>query len=152
MTDVEGNGARPRGPDRRRRPTPAFSRYWLRGRRRGGRREGETEDIYVDRPSTREWLLFAAILGLASVDGVWTLLHIERGVEEANPLMAWFLEAGGNTGFAAAKFGVTVTASAFLLLHARFRAARRLMPWVAGIYAALVVVHAATEWSLRATD
>jgi hypothetical protein len=140
---------RSRGPDRRRHPTPILSRYWLRGRRRAGRRTGETEDIYVDRPSGREWLLFAAILGLAGLDGGWTLLHLDRGVEEANPLMAWFLEIGGTAGFAIAKFGVTITAASFLLLHARFRAARRLMPWVAGIYAALVLVHAATEWTLR---
>jgi hypothetical protein len=141
----------PRGPDRRKKPTPVLSRHWLRGRRRGGRREGETEDIYVDRPSRREWLLFAAILGLAGLDGVWTLLHLERGVEEANPLMAWFLEVGGNPAFAAAKFGVTVVAAGFLLLHARFRTARRLMPWVVAVYTALVIVHAATEWSLRAS-
>ncbi len=140
----------PRGSDRRKTPTPVLSRYWLRGRRRGGRREGEAEDIYVDRPSRKEWLLFGAILGLASLDGIWTLLHLERGVEEANPLMAWFLEVGGSPAFAAAKFGVTIVAAAFLLLHARFRAARRLMPWVVVIYAALVLVHAATEWSLRA--
>jgi hypothetical protein len=140
----------PRGSDRRKKPTPVLSRYWLRGRRRGGRREGEAEDIYVDRPSRKEWLLFGAILGLASLDGIWTLLHLERGVEEANPLMAWFLEVGGSPAFAAAKFGVTIVAAAFLLLHARFRAARRLMPWVVVIYAALVLVHAATEWSLRA--
>ena len=37
-----------------------------------------TEDIYVDRPARREWVLFAAILGLAGLDGVWTLLHLER--------------------------------------------------------------------------
>ncbi|MEM6289474.1 MAG: hypothetical protein AAF845_20210, partial [Bacteroidota bacterium] len=38
------------GQDRRRRPTPMFSRYWLRGRRRsGGRRPGEDENVYVDR-------------------------------------------------------------------------------------------------------
>ncbi len=140
----------PRGSDRRKKPTPVLSRYWLRGRRRGGRREGEAEDIYVDRPSRKEWLLFGAILGLASLDGIWTLLHLERGVEEANPLMAWFLEVGGSPAFAAAKFGLTIVAAAFLLLHARFRAARRLMPWVVVIYAALVLVHAATEWSLRA--
>lgn len=149
MSGVTEDGSTPRGPDRRRRPTPAFSRYWLRGRRRGGRRSGEIEDIYVDRPSRREWLLFGAIFGLATLDGAWTLLHLARGVDEANPVMAWFLSAGGPLGFAAAKFGVTLVASAFLLLHARFRAARRLMPWVVAIYAGLVVVHAATEWSLQ---
>lgn len=151
MTNVTEDGSTPRGPDRRKKPTPAFSSYWLRGRRRGGRRAGEVEDIYVDRPSRREWLLFGAIFGLATLDGVWTLLHLERGVEEANPVMAWFLWLGGPLGFAAAKFGVTLVASAFLLLHVRFRAARRLMPWIAAIYAALMVIHAATEWSLQSS-
>ena len=67
MTVVTEDGSTPRGPDRRKSPTPAFSKYWLRGRRRGGRRSGEIEDIYVHRPSRREWLLFLAIFGLATL-------------------------------------------------------------------------------------
>ena len=39
-----------RGPDRRRRPTPMFSRFLLLGRRASGRRDGERRFSYVDRP------------------------------------------------------------------------------------------------------
>ena len=40
---------RRRGGDRRSRPTPWISRYWLRGRRRGDRRKAHRGREYVDR-------------------------------------------------------------------------------------------------------
>lgn len=126
-----------------------WSRYWLRGRRRAGRRDGERLDVYVDRPSRGEWALVGALLVLAGIDGAWTLAHLGRGVEEANPLMAWTWEAGGAPGFAAAKAGATLFATVLLLRHARFRLTRRLLPLAVFVYAALLLVHAATEAAVR---
>jgi hypothetical protein len=126
-----------------------LSRYWLRGRRRAGRRDGETLDIYVDRPSVREWSLVLAMLALAAIDAVWTLAHLRRGVEEANPLMAWAWTAGGALGFAVTKAAATLAALAFLLLHARFRLTRWLLPAAVAIYALLMGVHLLTELAVR---
>jgi len=137
------------GPDRRRRPTPMLSRYWLRGRRRAGRRDGEVRNVYVDRCSRGEAALVVALLVLALVDGAWTLAHLGRGVSEANPLMAWAWSTGGSAGFAALKVGVTVSAVLFLLLHARFRLTRALLPVAIAGYAALMGVHFATELAVR---
>lgn len=135
--------------DRRARPTPMLSRYWLRGRRRGGRRDGETADIYVDRYSRAEWLSILGMLTLTVIDWAWTWAHLRRGVGEANPIMAWAYESGGIAAFTALKLGITGLCVFFLLLHARFRRTRSLLPIVLGIYLILMLVHAATELAVR---
>ena len=78
------------------------SRYWLHGRRRGGRRDGERQGIYVDRYTRLESVLIGWIAGAAVADLALTLLHLSQGGEEANPLMAWFLHVGGIPAFCAA--------------------------------------------------
>lgn len=149
MGAVSSAPQRRNGPDRRRRPTPMLSAYWLRGRRRGGRRDGETRDVYVDRPSRSEWALAIAIVALGLIDAAWTLAHLGRGVPEANPLMAWAWESGGTLGFVTLKLGVTALAAGFLLLHSRFRLTRALLPLTVAAYVALLGVHAATELAVR---
>ena len=126
-----------------------LSRHWLRGRRRGGRRDGELLDIYVDRPSAREWSLWIAMLALATIDAVRTLAHLQRGVEEANPLMAWAWSTGGALGCAATKAAASLGALTFLLLHVRFRLTRWLLPAAVGIYALLMGVHLLAELAVR---
>lgn len=124
------------------------SRYWLRGRRRGGRRDGEDRDVYVDRYSRIEWAGILALLALTLTDWLWTWAHLGRGVQEANPVMSWAWESGGASGFAALKVGTTLVGVAVLLLHARFRWTRRLLPLVLAVYAVLLGVHAATEMAI----
>lgn len=128
-------------PDRRSRATPLLSRYWLVGRRRGGRREEESRNLYVDRYAPAEWGLAAAILALSCADLWLTLRHLARGGSEANPLMAWLLEFGAGT-FAFVKIATTVAGLFILLLHVRFRRVRGLLTFAAGLYAALMVWHA----------
>lgn len=137
MTAADRRGA----PDRRRRPTPILSRYLFVGRRRGGRRDGERLDIYVDRFRWHEWALILGVGGLATADWWWTLQHLERGVPEANPLMAGVLAWGGTAAFSHVKLWCTWLAAAWLLLHARFRWTRALLPLVLVAYLALMLVH-----------
>jgi len=134
--------------DRRQRPTPVLSRYWLRGRRRGGRRDHERWNIYVDRYSRGEWACVLGLLLLTAIDGLWTWAHLLRGVPEANPLLAWAWEQGGIAGFLTAKFAITVSALFVLLLHVRFRWTRRLLPLALVVYTALLAVHGLTELAI----
>ncbi|MFO1054445.1 MAG: DUF5658 family protein [Planctomycetota bacterium] len=150
MTTSATASERRAGPDRRRRPTPMLSRYWLRGRRRGGRRDGERDDIYVDRYTRVEWLCVVGLLLLTAIDWAWTWAHLTRGVQEANPVMAWAWREGGALGFSTLKLGVTVPGVLVLLLHSRFRYTKWLLPAVLAIYAALMIVHALTESSIPA--
>ncbi|MGH7162548.1 MAG: DUF5658 family protein [Planctomycetota bacterium] len=126
--------------DRRDRPTPPISRYWLRGRRRGGRRTGERRDLYIDRYRAADWALVLTILVLSVCDLVFTLYHLATGGEEANPVMAWVLR-GGERAFASVKLGTTVLGLAVLLVHARFRRVRALLVVAALLYAAVLVYH-----------
>ena len=129
------------GTDRRSRPTPILSRYWLRGRRRAGRRNGESQNIYVDRYSRTETLLFLWLLVASITDLALTLIHIRAGGGEANPIMAWCLAAGGTPLFISAKLGLTGLAASFLLLHARFRIARPALFCLGLMYAAVMGYH-----------
>ena len=85
-----------RGPDRRRSPTPRFSRYSLwGGRRRGPRRGEECEGSFVDVYGTR---LILAVLWIALMnvgDSFFTLVHLQAGGVKVElpggifPMYAW---------------------------------------------------------------
>lgn len=127
--------------DRRSRHTPIFSRYWLRGRRRGGRRDGETAGIYVDRYTRAETMLSIWLVVGALLDLVLTIVHLRAGGAEANPIMDWFLQQGGEPAFVAAKVFAALPATLFLLLHVRFRGAFVGLVGLGVMYMALVAYH-----------
>src|SRR5262245_3331079 len=76
-----------RGPDRRRGPTPRFSRFALwGGRRRKARRGSEREGSFVD---LYGWRLFLMIVWIALMnigDSFFTLVHLQAGGVELNPV------------------------------------------------------------------
>ena len=119
-----------------------LSRYWLRGRRRGGRRDGERTGVYVDRYRPAEVWLVVAIVVMSGVDLWTTLRHLEGGGGEANPLMAWVLDAGGGLGFSVSKLLATWLGAAALLIHVRFCGVRRSLQILVGVYATVMVWHA----------
>lgn len=134
-------------PDRRARPTPMLSRYLRRGRRLGARRSEEAVNIYVDRYRFAAWAPIVALLAMATVDWLWTLRHLSRGLEEANPILAWTLATGGTTEFSITKLGISVLGCGFLLLHARFRYTRILLPIPLAAYAGVMTLHMLMEIS-----
>ena len=133
--------SRREGPDRRKRPTRLFSRYWLRGRRRGVRRGTDNQQIYVDRYTRAEWILTGGIVLMSAADLYLTLLYLWRGGEEANPIMRWALEWGGETFFGVLKMGLTSAGALFLLLHARFRRIRFVTTGLFAGYVLLMLYH-----------
>lgn len=129
------------GVDRRAKPTPMVSRYWLRGRRKQGRRDGETENIYVDRYSTLETWLVVGVLVLSVLDMVFTILHLNDGGHEANPIMAWMLALGGQPLFVAVKLLSTAVGLFVLLVHVRFRKVKGLLGLAFVLYLGIFVFH-----------
>ncbi|MHC4955981.1 MAG: DUF5658 family protein [Planctomycetota bacterium] len=127
--------------ERRSRPTPLLSRYHFFGRRKGGRRNTETRNQYVDRYTTREWALTGAIFALSMLDLVFTLIHLDAGGREANPVMDWFLQWGGTDAFTLAKCSFTVVGLLVLLVHVRFDRVRNLMRFALLLYSALFIFH-----------
>lgn len=106
----------PRQADRRRGRTPLLSPFLFVGRRRGGRRGGEQQYQYVDRPGAWMVTAFAAVLALSLFDAWFTLDLLRRGAEEANPVMLAALELG-DRAFVFIKTAMTIVAMGFLCLH-----------------------------------
>jgi hypothetical protein len=130
-----------RGVDRRRTPTPVLSRYSLMGGRRAGdRRDAQAANIYVDR--YEPWLAAAlvAIAALCAFDAVFTLLYIQKGGSEANPIMAAVIEWGPRP-FLILKCVITNVGLVILCLHKNFRYVKQTIGALLGIYGALLVYH-----------
>jgi len=134
------------GIDRRERTTGIVSRFWLIGQRRRGRRAEERDNIYVDRYKLSDWVLVGGILVLSLLDMVFTLIHLQAGGTEANPVMAWTLAWGGHDGFKAVKIATTVVGLLVLLVHVRFRRVRALLTVAFLVYAAVFVFHIYLSW------
>jgi hypothetical protein len=134
------------GGDRRDHPTRILSRFWLFGRRRTGRRAGERSNIYVDRYSPGELFLVCGVLVLSIFDLVFTLVHLDAGGTEANPVMAWVLDQGGHSAFSWAKLITTLMGLGILLVHVRFRRVRKLLTFAFLLYAGVFVFHLYLTW------
>ena len=141
---VEGDGRRVqvyRGPDRRRVPTPRLSRFSFFGGRRGRfRRQDEREGSFVDVYGTRLWmiLLWVALMNVA--DSYFTLVHLQAGGVELNPVAAALL-AGGRKTFVVGKSALIALALLVLCVHKNFFLARVGILVSAGAYTALLAYH-----------
>lgn len=124
-----------------------LSRFLFVGRRKGGRRAGETENVYVDRPGP--WLVtaFVALTVLSLVDAWLTLDALSRGGDEANPVMRAAL-ALGNPGFVVVKTLVTTLAGGFLILHKNWRLGRLCLGVALLGYSALMGWHLYVQFML----
>lgn len=133
--------AGPRGIDRRSRRTPRLSRFsFAGGRRRGSRRRGEDAESFVDLYGVRLWLalLWVALMNVA--DSFFTLIHLQNGGSEVNPV-AGALLATGLPWFVLLKSGLIAVALLVLCLHKNFHLAR-IGLWVAATaYTLLLLYH-----------
>lgn len=135
------NAAGPRGVDRRARRTPRLSRFsFLGGRRRAFRRAREGDGAFVDLYSVRLWLILLWIALMNVADSFFTLVHLQNGGTEVNPV-AGALLATGLPNFVALKSGLIAIALVVLCLHKNFHLARVGL-WVAAIaYTLLLLYH-----------
>jgi hypothetical protein len=141
VSSREIEAERYRGPDRRSRATPRFSRYTLwGGRRRAGRRAGETDAIFVDQYSGRLLLVMLWIALMNAGDSFFTLLHLQSGGIELNPVAAAMLETG-RFGFVLLKSLVITIPLIVLTLHKSFPLARLGIWTAAAAYTALLAYH-----------
>ncbi|MBM4200638.1 MAG: hypothetical protein FJ189_05065 [Gammaproteobacteria bacterium] len=117
---IQSESRRMGAADRRARPTPAFSRFLFRGRRRKARRASEARaGYYVDRPGPKALAAAALLMVLTLLDGAFTLRLLAGGATEENPLMAYTLSLGVST-FLLAKYLLTVPSVGLLLVHKNF--------------------------------
>ena len=106
--------------DRRARPTPAISRYTLRGRRQQTRRWQERDNYYVDRYQTHYLIFIALIMVFCFLDIYFNSKILRAGGYELNLFMAGFMK---KNFFLAQVFKLAITffCSVFLLIHKNFR-------------------------------
>ena len=95
----------------------------VHGRRRGSRRRGDSLGNYVDRYDAHLFVVAIGIFLLCCLDAHFTLILLDRGAEEINPLMAALLNHGVQT-FVYTKLTITGFGLIFLVVHAAF--------WIAG--------------------
>jgi len=130
-----------RGTDRRRRPTPRLSPWsFRRGRRRGPRRAGELEGSFVDRYSRRLWILILWIAVMNVADSFFTIVHLQNGGIELNPVAAALLESG-RAGFVIWKSTLIGVPLVVLCIHKNFALARLGIVAAAATYTALCLYH-----------
>jgi len=130
-----------RRPDRRRRKTPRLSRWsFFGGRRRGPRRGEASEDAFVDLYGTG--LLLALMwIALANVaDCFFTLVHLQSGGSEVNPVADLLLRTG-LMNFVLLKCALVALALLVLCLHKNLRVARIGIFCAAFAYAVLISYH-----------
>jgi hypothetical protein len=133
--------------ERRQQVWRALLRGSLEPRRRAPRRAGERLVSAVDWHHP-QWLAIAILIVVGSCcDALLTLVLIESGAHEWNPLMARFV-GGSALTFALIKFGVTAAGVVFLTQLVRVRAFGR-VPVGALLYTALLVYAALIAYELR---
>lgn len=144
-------GARERrDSDRRKHVARALLHGSFRPRRRAPRRCDEHTVTAVDWHDP-QWLAVATLIVLGCcADAFLTLMLVERGAYEVNPLMAP-LVGGSSLIFALTKIGVTATGVVLLTQLARIRAFGRI-PVGVFLYCVLALYGALIVYELRLLD
>jgi Domain of unknown function (DUF5658) len=131
---------RRRLPDRRACPTTLWSALRWQGRRTGFRRALEGHQAYVDGLAWRVVGLAVLVCVSSVLDALLTLLYLQDGGGEANPLMALIL-AYNPTLFLPLKISLTGAAVWVLSAHQQWPLAVRGLYGLALGYGAVLVYH-----------
>ncbi len=126
--------------DRRAEPTGWLSHPFGFRRRKAGRRTGERDNIYVDVYSHRAVAILLAIFLLNIGDALFTLLWLQRGGAEGNPIMQWMLDIGVGA-FLFQKCIVVGLWLLILIAHRNYRAARLGLWSTLTVYTLLIAYH-----------
>ena len=107
--------------DRRKRPTPALSRFTLSGRRKTFRRKEDQErGGYVDRYHSGLLILLTLAVGLTVLDALFTMMILDDGGWEVNPVVRSVIQLYGDR-FWIWKFVIVSIPLALLCIHSKFR-------------------------------
>ncbi len=110
-----------RKKDRRRKPTPAISRFTISGRRKTFRRKDDQEKGgYVDRYHPGLLILITLAIGLAILDALFTMMILDDGGYELNPVVRSAIQLYGDK-FWIWKFLIVSIPLTLLCLHNKFR-------------------------------
>jgi hypothetical protein len=98
-----------------------LNRYILFGQRKGLRRRIDQEKGgYVDRYSSGLFLILVLIIGLNVLDALITMMILELGGRELNPIVQSVMDLCGEK-FWVWKFAIVSLSMVLLCLHSRFK-------------------------------
>lgn len=107
--------------ERRKQPTPALSRFTLWGQRKTLRRtEDRARGGYVDRYHPGLLLILIMVVGLNILDAWLTMMILENGGWEINPVVRSVMELCGNR-FWVWKYAIVSFPLILLCLHSKFK-------------------------------
>ena len=107
--------------DRRKKPTPGLSRFTVWGRRRTFRRkEDQRNGGYVDRYNSGLLFILTMIVGLNILDAWFTMIILENGGREINPIVHSVITLYGDR-FWVWKFCIVSVPLILLCLHNKFK-------------------------------
>lgn len=126
-------------PDRRKRPTPILSRFTLWGRRKILRREEDQKrGGYVDRYSPSLLFFLLSIVGLNVLDALFTMMILDYGGGEVNPVVGSAIEVYGDH-FWVWKFSLVSVNVILLCLHSKFKYVKKIILGICLVYLAIVL-------------
>jgi hypothetical protein len=131
---------RRRQADRRTHPTTLWHALRWHGRRRGFRRAGEGHQAYVDGLAWRVVGLAVLVSVGSSLDALLTLLYVQGGGSEANPLMHLTL-VHSSTLFLVCKISLTVAGVWVLAAHQQWPLATSALAGLALLYGLVLGSH-----------
>jgi len=124
--------------DRRSQPTPLLSRYTLWGRRKTLRRKEDQErGGYVDRYDSSLLFFIVLIVGLNVLDSLFTMIILDCGGWEINPIVRSAIEVCGDE-FWVWKFMIVSVNLVLLCLHSRFRYVNRVISYITILYLGII--------------
>jgi len=126
--------------DRRLRPTSLVSTLRFSGRRKAFRRKREGQNQYVDCLSLRTYALTLLIFTLSTLDVIFTLVELENGATELNPLMRQIIQTDFHLALTVKSLGVALMAC-FLAIHQNFKISFYGMHVLTTIYSVLLLYH-----------
>ena len=104
------------GKDRRNLGKFKFQYLFIKGQREYIRRKEDRNKIfYVDRYSSAQFGVIVSILFLSAIDALLTLLLLNHGAYEINPIMAYYLRVGPYA-FMAVKYALTSIGVIFFVI------------------------------------
>ena len=130
-----------RGPDRRNQPTPRISKYsFFGGRRRTAGPTYGAEGGFVDLYDARLAFLLFLFFVFTVVDSVSTLIYLQKGGIEVNPVARWMIEQGPDF-FILAKGILSGACILFVMVHKNFKYSRLAITMGFLFYLALTIYH-----------
>ena len=125
--------------DRRGQPTPLLSKFTFWGRRRTFRRKVDQQNGgYIDRYSSELFFFLTLIVGLNILDALFTMMILDFGGWEANPIVDSVIALFGDK-FWVWKFAIVSASLIVLCLHSKFRFVKAVILSVTVIYIGIVL-------------